>query len=667
MGRFGDGLGNMSILKWWWITVLPIALLVGLQACGPSAPDSEPLVFDKTYLNHAPEAQYVGKEACRACHAEQYDTYVKSEMGRSWKPAEWMHSAAKWEGIQPVHDPHTNLSYLPFRRGNDLFVKEFRLQGKDTVHQRIEKLSFIVGSGQHTNSHLIEENGYLYQAPVTWYAQDGKWDLPPGFENGQNSRFGRSIELECITCHNAMPTYVPGSDNRFLSIPDGIDCERCHGPGSIHVEAKKEGDQTHLVDGIDYTIVHPGKLPVELQFDICQRCHLQGTAVPVEGKSFLDFRPGMKLSETINTFIPRYRDSLNQFIMASHPDRLRMSDCFLTTQNNPAFPKAMTCITCHNPHLSIELQGPEHYRNVCESCHSLKKDNFCSLNSDLRNAKQNDCAGCHMPRSGSTDIPHVRITDHYIRIPDATGKRLSADEKKAVTDFVKLSCRTQENPDDLLMASGYLAQYEQFSNLPWLLDSAQKHLGRARIKQGEQATLKPTVRLHYLKRDYPSLAALGKKLQPNEIGDAWTAYRIAEGLQSTGDAPKALDWFRKAVSLAPQHLKFNEKLAAALIGSEQVAEGMKILESMVKAYSRDPSILNNRGYGHVLQGNMKLAESDFLEALRLNPDNATAMANLASLYLNTNRSAKAKPLVNSLLAKDPTNPGYLRLKAATEL
>ena len=66
MGRFGDGLGNMSILKWWWITVLPIALLVGLQACGPSAPDSEPLVFDKTYLNHAPEAQYVGKEACRA-------------------------------------------------------------------------------------------------------------------------------------------------------------------------------------------------------------------------------------------------------------------------------------------------------------------------------------------------------------------------------------------------------------------------------------------------------------------------------------------------------------------------------------------------------------------------------------------------------------------------
>jgi len=163
------------------------------------------------------------------------------------------------------------------------------------------------------------------------------------------------------------------------------------------------------------------------------------------------------------------------------------------------------------------------------------------------------------------------------------------------------------------------------------------------------------------------LAALGKKLQPNEIGDAWTAYRIAEGLQSTGDAPKALDWFRKAVSLAPQHLKFNEKLAAALIGSEQVAEGMKILESMVKAYSRDPSILNNRGYGHVLQGNMKLAESDFLEALRLNPDNATAMANLASLYLNTNRSAKAKPLVNSLLAKDPTNPGYLRLKAATEL
>jgi hypothetical protein len=51
------------------------------------------------------------------------------------------------------------------------------LAGKDTVHQRFEKVSYIVGSGQHTNSHIININGYLHQAPITFYTQKGKWDL----------------------------------------------------------------------------------------------------------------------------------------------------------------------------------------------------------------------------------------------------------------------------------------------------------------------------------------------------------------------------------------------------------------------------------------------------------------------------------------------------------
>jgi hypothetical protein len=41
-------------------------------------------------------------------------------------------------------------------------------------------------------------------------------DLPPGFENGFNERFDRPIGLECMSCHNAMPTeFVAGSTNKF--------------------------------------------------------------------------------------------------------------------------------------------------------------------------------------------------------------------------------------------------------------------------------------------------------------------------------------------------------------------------------------------------------------------------------------------------------------------
>ncbi len=635
-----------------------------LQACTSSPTTADPLTEtpQKEYINHRPDAQYVGKEACKSCHQEKFDTFVHSQMGRSFKPAKASLSIAQFEGIQPIYDKFSDLYYLPYTQGEDIFLKEFRLQGKDTIHQRIEKISYIVGSGHHTNSHIIAENGYLYQAPLTWYAQDKKWDLPPGFENGHNSRFTRSIELECMTCHNAMPEFDMGSDNRFVKVPDGVDCERCHGPGSLHITEKQSGSQLHLIDGIDYSIVHPGKLPIDRQFDICQRCHLQGTAVPVEGKTFMDFRPGMKLSDYMNTFIPRYEDSLSNFIMASHPDRLRMSKCFLQTQSNDKYVKAMTCTTCHNPHEPIETQGPEHYREVCQSCHKPESADFCKATPQLRAAQKDNCVSCHMPRSGSSDIPHVRITDHFIRKPDGKTRLLSPDELQHQKEFFRLACRTQDNPSARLMVEGYLAQYEQFTPKAWLIDSANALMTKALKLEPEAQLLRPLVRLRYLQNDYAALKGIGKRYPSNTMNDAWTAYRIGEAFQSSGELVPAIEWFRRANNIAPGQLQFKNKLAAALIKSERVPEALTYLNELIGAYTKDPTILNNRGFAYVLSNDMPKAEKDFQSALQLDPDSETAMANLASLYLNTNRPDDAKRFTAALLKRDPENPQYLKLK-----
>src|SRR5207249_3228795 len=142
----------------------------------------------------------------------------------------------------------------PFWNNDSLFFKEFRLSGKDTIYQRTENVNYIVGSGQHTNSHITDVNGYLYQAPMTFYTQSGKWDLPPGFENGHNSRFSRKIELECMTCHNAFPKIIAGSENKYEDVPTGINCERCHGPGEAHVKAKLAGKIVDISKEIDYSI-----------------------------------------------------------------------------------------------------------------------------------------------------------------------------------------------------------------------------------------------------------------------------------------------------------------------------------------------------------------------------------------------------------------------------
>ena len=269
------------------------------------------------YLNHNDTVKYVGKQECRVCHAEIYDSYMQTGMGQSFHFATKEHSALTTSEMPLIHDSIKNLSYQPFWKNDSLYLKEFRIKGRDTTHLLIKKVNYKIGSGQHTNSHLFEINGYVHQRPYTYYTQSAIADLPPGFEKGNNTRFSREIGLECMSCHNAYPNHVEGSLNKYNSIPSGIDCERCHGPGEVHVKQKLAG---HIIDTskyIDYTIVNPAKLPLDLQFDVCQRCHLQGTAVLAEGKTFTDFKPGMPLTEVMDIYLPKYKDS-ESFIMASH-------------------------------------------------------------------------------------------------------------------------------------------------------------------------------------------------------------------------------------------------------------------------------------------------------------------------------------------------------------
>ena len=62
-------------------------------------------------------------------------------------------------------------------------------------------------------------------------------------------------------------------------------------------------------------------MSIELQNEICSRCHIQGNSVLQYDKSFYDFRPGMYLNEVMDIYFPRYENAEDEFIMASHVDR----------------------------------------------------------------------------------------------------------------------------------------------------------------------------------------------------------------------------------------------------------------------------------------------------------------------------------------------------------
>lgn len=594
------------------------------------------------WLNIGDSAKYVGINTCKKCHYDVYESFSKTGMGESFGHATMQKSKGDFKNHTPIHDKFSDLYYIPYWKDSVMMVKEYRLQGIDTIHKRMERVDYIIGSGHHTNSHIINENGYLYQMPFTFYVQKGQWDLPPGFENGYNSRFSRSLGLECLSCHNAYPDFVKGSVNKYNKIPEGIDCERCHGPGSIHVKTKLEGKIVNVKKDTDFTIVNPRKLPFKLQIDVCQRCHLQGDAVLKEGKSFFDFHPGMKLSEVMDVFLPTYENDEKGFLMAAHAQRLKKSQCFLQSNKNNARTVPMNCITCHNPHISVKVTKDEYFNNKCQTCHS--SSHCCKATEKLRMTKNNNCITCHLPKSSVVDIPHVTITDHYIRVVHEQPKDYTA----GVGKFKGLSCLNNEHPDKLVIAKAYMYFYEKFEHKNYNLDSAWKYLSMYPEKmQGESY-----IYFYYLKEDFQSIGRIASA-NKTPFKEAITNYQVAQAALNLNRNELALPYLQKAVLQEPYNLDYHNKLGTTLLYLKNFNAAKNEFDFILKENSKLAMGWNGLAFLALVQENVPLANDNIHYALALDPDYEPALINQVKISLYNNNLKEAETELKTILKKNP--------------
>ena len=581
----------------------------------------------KVYLNHNDTVKYVGKEQCRMCHVEIYDSYIKTGMGRSFHYAVKDYSALSETNMPTIYDTIKNLFYKPFWINDSLYLKEFRLKGLDTTHLLVKKINYKIGSGQHTNSHLFDINGYIHQIPYTYYTQKDIADLPPGYEDGYNSRFSREIGLECMSCHNAYVNHDETSFNKYNTISEGIDCERCHGPGEVHIKRKLAGEIIDTSKYIDYSIVNPSKLPLDLQFDICERCHLQGTSILAEGKFFDSFKPGMHLADFMDTYLPRY-DNNHSFIMASHVDRLKQSTCFKESE--------MACTSCHNPHKSVTTLENTYFDNKCMKCHEICNDK-----------QVENCASCHMPKSITSDIMHVTITDHKIGIH-------KIEKEKTKENFLGLFSINNNNPTNLSKAKAYLKYFESFDPQLFYLDSAKYYLDRS------QNNFTAYIQYFYLINDDNGLINYvmsqnieDKKYTHSELALAYS--RMGEVFGEKKLLHKAEIFHNKAITLMSNVIDYKIKYAAFLFDNNQIN---KAQIEYKKALSLNPTIKEihaNLGLISMIKGNYNDAESSLKQAIALDPDYILAYENLVLLYDKYDNYENTKLYLRKILEIDPNH------------
>ena len=95
--------------------------------------------------------------------------------------------------------------------------------------------------------------------------------MNPGYDRPDHQGFGRVIGYRCMFCHNAYPEIPAGNDGPrstpvYTRIPEGIDCQRCHGDGDRHVAlARRRGARLEEIRG---AIVNPARLAPERQMEV---------------------------------------------------------------------------------------------------------------------------------------------------------------------------------------------------------------------------------------------------------------------------------------------------------------------------------------------------------------------------------------------------------------
>ena len=327
------------------------------------------------------EKDYIGAQACGACHPTQLAGQASTGHALSLRPAA-SHPLAKF------FIPSGPLKRAPnFQFTLSLDVNRFKVRVSDGKSVAEMPIEWAFGSGSHAVTFVSQKDEDSYvEHHFTYYPAAGVLDATPGHQ-GLEARslaaaFGvlyRTFDpdptiLRCFRCHSTGRLAL-GERLEVLPAEPGVRCEACHGPGSLHAEAAGRGDSERARRSIQ----NPGRLrAVELN-EFCGSCHRK------------PLPPGVAVN---------WNDPWNT---RHQPLYLGQSACFLKSQG------ALSCLSCHQPHGALRRSEPSYYNERCAACHKDKTHPVVKTAATLE-----DCIGCHMPKAEPRK--HLQFTNHWIGV-----------------------------------------------------------------------------------------------------------------------------------------------------------------------------------------------------------------------------------------------------------
>ena len=454
-----------------------------------------------------------------------------------------------------------------------------------------KRIHYVIGSGNHSRTYLTrKKTGKLVELPLSWYAENGgHWAMSPGYDRPDHSDFRREVSDSCLFCHNGYPSEANSG------LAEGIDCQRCHGPGENH--AVRQGP-----------ILNPARLSIDRQQEVCLQCHLESASrhIPDSIRRFdrgpFSYRPGEPLGD-FTIYFDRDLPAETSITVNHSAYALRQSQCFLRSEGK------LLCTTCHDPHHARRgADAAKHYTTACRSCHV-----------SVHPKRKGECVSCHMPKRRTDDAVHVVVTDHLIRrSPPPSGLKAKVEKHGRYSGPVKLFYprKLAGSPiDRIYLALGAFSSNVQMPEAALNLETAvtaarpEHHQFYAQLADAFRQTGKRDKAIRYYRE------ALSRK-----PGDVPVVNAVAELLLQEGDAVEAIHLLERAGALSSADPTLLNGLAVAYGRVSRFEEAETLLRRAIENDEDLPLTWLNLGVCLQAQGRNSDATVAYRQALRLQPD-----------------------------------------------